>query len=378
MKPIFLSSTFKDLVAHRAAVAAELVRIRWPVLRMEDNTARAEHTRAACEADVDACGLYLGLFAWRYGHVPADDNPQGLSITELEYRHARAGKKPCLIFLLDDAADWPAAWRDSHTGDADGGGRIAALRAELGGCLVGRFSTPENAAREVLAALSLWESTRRAQRLRVMGEIKTREHLGQSYLADIQARFERAGTLEIVEIRLGPTPWWSTRLHLVAALAVDFTRIRQFVFVERDGRFAAMATPAEVRRALSRRQPALERAYQAARPLPVAAGAWAPPEIEHIVNQIQAALCDAFGGVAEEDIQQSLGDELPLAELALEATAQVLDTTDRGALQLQADIARCHTPYVVLVDPDQAGFRLVDRLNLVSRLARGELAALGV
>jgi hypothetical protein len=37
-------------------------------------------------ADVAGVDLYVGLFAFRYGHVPDTDNPDRRSITELEYR----------------------------------------------------------------------------------------------------------------------------------------------------------------------------------------------------------------------------------------------------------------------------------------------------
>jgi hypothetical protein len=42
-----------------------------------------------------------------------------------------------------------------------------------------------------------------------------------------------------VSLRLGPTPWWTTRLHLAAALASDFTEILQFVLFDEHGRFSA-------------------------------------------------------------------------------------------------------------------------------------------
>ena len=50
--------------------------------------------------------IYVGLFAFRYGYVPPahHENPKGLSITELEFRHAEQLKKPCLVFLADQRA----------------------------------------------------------------------------------------------------------------------------------------------------------------------------------------------------------------------------------------------------------------------------------
>src|ERR1700694_3607494 len=98
MRKVYLSSTLWDLAKHRRAAANALRKIRYDVIRMEDYPARAQHTRAGCEADVDECDIYIGIFAWRYGYVPEQDNPERKSITELEYRRAD-GKKPCLIFM---------------------------------------------------------------------------------------------------------------------------------------------------------------------------------------------------------------------------------------------------------------------------------------
>jgi hypothetical protein len=71
---------------------------------MEKYPARDDRPKAASEADVSNCDIYIGIFAWRYGHVPGEDNPENKSITELEYLAAARAKKPQLIFLLADDA----------------------------------------------------------------------------------------------------------------------------------------------------------------------------------------------------------------------------------------------------------------------------------
>jgi len=52
---------------------------------MEEYAARDAIVEFACQGDVAACDAYVGVFAWRYGHVPEDQNPGGESVTELEY-----------------------------------------------------------------------------------------------------------------------------------------------------------------------------------------------------------------------------------------------------------------------------------------------------
>jgi len=70
--------------------------------------------------------------------------------------------------------------------------------------------------------------------------------------------------VSLVEINLQSAPyWWSTRLHLLAALAAEYTRIRRLVFVEQDSArvFVGMASPSAVRRALARHFPDIERQF---------------------------------------------------------------------------------------------------------------------
>jgi hypothetical protein len=104
MASIYVSSTFKDLKDCRDQVTHLLRRMRHEVVAMEDYTAEEQWPADKCLADVTACDLYVGIFAWRYGFIPPDNNPDNLSITELEYRKAGETGKSRLIFLLDENA----------------------------------------------------------------------------------------------------------------------------------------------------------------------------------------------------------------------------------------------------------------------------------
>ena len=128
MALIYLSSTFRDLETHRLAVFNQLTSMQHQVRAMEHYVATDERPADKCIADVKKSDLYIGLFAWRYGYVPPNDNPQKRSVTELEYRAAADEKKSRLIFLLDPAAAWQPDRMDSHTGEGDSGGRIRDLR----------------------------------------------------------------------------------------------------------------------------------------------------------------------------------------------------------------------------------------------------------
>lgn len=107
MAKVYVSSTYDDLKDCRKAVEQELRRLGHLDVAMEHYAAETRSSLQRCLDDVAACDFYVGIFAWRYGWVPERDNPEGRSITELEYRKARAEDKPCLIFLLDPDAPWP-------------------------------------------------------------------------------------------------------------------------------------------------------------------------------------------------------------------------------------------------------------------------------
>ena len=144
MAKIYLSSTYTDLKAYREAVYHALRQMRHDVIAMEDYVATDERPIEKCLADVAASDLYIGIFAWRYGYIPSDMNPEHKSITELEYRKAVETGKPCLLFLLDEEVSWPRKLMDEVTGDGKHGKYIKALRRELAQeKIVSFFRTPE-------------------------------------------------------------------------------------------------------------------------------------------------------------------------------------------------------------------------------------------
>ena len=171
MTTIYLSSTFSDLQEYREAVYRALRQMKYDVIAMEDYVATDKRPLEKCLQDVAACELYVGLFAWRYGYVPSEGNPEHKSITELEYRKASSSGKSCLIFLLDDDASWPRKLMDEVTGEGKRGESIALLRQELAKeKIVSSFQSPEHLASLVGAAVHLWDEERR----KVLDDLNTR------------------------------------------------------------------------------------------------------------------------------------------------------------------------------------------------------------
>jgi hypothetical protein len=121
---VFVSSTYGDLLECRGQVRRALQRLGVEDVAMETFTADDARPVDKCVADVRSCDLYVGVFAWRYGHVPPGHEE---SITALEYRAAAAARIPRLVFLLSEDAAWPR----SHMDKGAAGEQIEALRAEL-------------------------------------------------------------------------------------------------------------------------------------------------------------------------------------------------------------------------------------------------------
>lgn len=156
MATIYLSSTYEDLKDYRRVVYEALRRSGHQVIAMEDYVARDQRPLEKCLQDVQSTDLYVGLFAFRYGYVPPSrhDNPNGLSITELEFRQAEQCKKPCLIFLATKDARPELKYVDACTGEGGKGERINALRQHLlTERMVSLFSAPHELSTLVLAAI---------------------------------------------------------------------------------------------------------------------------------------------------------------------------------------------------------------------------------
>ncbi|HOX60186.1 MAG TPA: DUF4062 domain-containing protein [Verrucomicrobiota bacterium] len=86
MAKVYISSTVEDLRNERRAASDWLISAgHQPV---HSYVADSETIRDSCLDDIAGCDLYLLLLGHRYGYVPEADNPEGLSITHLEFRRA--------------------------------------------------------------------------------------------------------------------------------------------------------------------------------------------------------------------------------------------------------------------------------------------------
>ena len=65
----------------------------------------SDTVRHSCLEDVAACDLYVLILGHRYGFQPAEDNPEGLSITHLEFRRAGECGIPRVALLRTSLPD---------------------------------------------------------------------------------------------------------------------------------------------------------------------------------------------------------------------------------------------------------------------------------
>src|SRR5215469_14592211 len=103
MARVYVSSTITDLNAERQAVVDWLVAAQHQVVH--SYRPGSETVRDSCLADVDTCDLYVLIAGHRYGFQPPEDNPEGLSITHLEFRRAGQAGKPRIVLLRTSIPD---------------------------------------------------------------------------------------------------------------------------------------------------------------------------------------------------------------------------------------------------------------------------------
>jgi len=100
---VYVSSTVADLQAERAAVFDWLRLARHQAV--DSYLPDSDTVRDSCLDDVAGCDLYVLIAGHRYGFVPAQDNPEGLSITQLEFRRAGEAGIPRVALLRISVPD---------------------------------------------------------------------------------------------------------------------------------------------------------------------------------------------------------------------------------------------------------------------------------
>ena len=375
---IYLSSTYTDLVEHRAGVARVLRQMGHEVIGMEEYVAEGSRPLERCLQDVDSAGIYIGIFAWRYGYVPpspalSPGDPVGapvrVSITESEFRRA-AGKRP-LVFMLDPKASWPVQHIDALAGTPEDAAAVKRLRDELSSqWLAGFFTTPEDLARQVSAAVYRREVTDR------LGTISAAPGLTESLmyggpisdstLLSLQTSLVRAPELRVLTVDLKDgNYWWSTRLFFLAAVAGELAGTRLLIFTESGERYLGAATTATVRDRLASMSTPLRQfldqcrqqavtGLDLARALDQRANLW-NITVPQVVEDAERAF------VTARDLRRWLGDDL------LENS--VMQDGDVVSNELLRSIVGWPHPYVPITESGNLR-KVVARASVADNLAR--------
>ena len=97
---VMVSSTFTDLKDHRAALLAALDAADLKSVAMEHDSARLDDIITSSRRMVRDASAVILLISHKYGQVPPSptENPDSLSVTELEFNEATALNRPILLF----------------------------------------------------------------------------------------------------------------------------------------------------------------------------------------------------------------------------------------------------------------------------------------
>lgn len=97
--PIFVSSTYEDLIPYREEVQRVLMRLEQMIKGMEYFGSNSKRPLDVCLQNVRDSKVFIGIIGMRYGSV---EEESGKSFTQLEYEEAIKNKIPVLIYIINE------------------------------------------------------------------------------------------------------------------------------------------------------------------------------------------------------------------------------------------------------------------------------------
>ena len=154
---VFLSSTYEDLREHRVKAAQAIERLGQHGVRMEVFGARPGDATGVCREEIEASDAFLGIYAHRYGHVPAASS---ISITEQEFDFAQERRKPTFCFLVDDEFPWSPKLIEGDPGQS----KLKLFKQRVAATVVrDTFTTPDDLAYKIASSLGRFLITRKVK-----------------------------------------------------------------------------------------------------------------------------------------------------------------------------------------------------------------------
>jgi len=95
MRKIFVSSVIRDFSAFREAAKKAIQLMGDVPVMSEEFGARPYSSERACLTEIDQSDIYLLIMGTQFGYEPT----RGVSVTQQEFRHAKAANKPILVFV---------------------------------------------------------------------------------------------------------------------------------------------------------------------------------------------------------------------------------------------------------------------------------------
>lgn len=109
--PVFVSSTYEDLMPYRDEVQRVLLRLEQVVKGMEYFGSNPQKPLDVCLETVRCSKRYIGIIGMRYGSVEEEN---GKSYTQLEYEEAIKNKIPTLIYIMNEEHPIPSKFVDKN------------------------------------------------------------------------------------------------------------------------------------------------------------------------------------------------------------------------------------------------------------------------
>jgi hypothetical protein len=148
MAKVYVSSTIIDLKPERQAVLDWLRLARHHAV--DSYLPDSDTVRDSCLDDVAACDLYVLIAGHRYGFQPEEDNPEGPSIKQLEFRRAGECGIPRIALLRTSIPDVSL----SDLADPQRLALMSAFRTEVARAVrAAEFSDPQSLIRGLSAGI---------------------------------------------------------------------------------------------------------------------------------------------------------------------------------------------------------------------------------
>jgi len=186
---VMISSTARDLPEYRSGICIACERAGFEPNMMEKLPALDVDAIQASLRLVDEAEVYVGVFAFRYGYVPKDDD---ISMIEMEYNRAVERGMPRLIFFSHE--DHPITAKDVETGP--GAAKLTALKERIGPERVaGFFKSLGELRGEVITALTTLarELDEAAAKGEATAAVVAKPHRREQVRADARGRYQPEG-----------------------------------------------------------------------------------------------------------------------------------------------------------------------------------------